>query len=38
MVGESESLFVRGDHFVAAFNNHEEHMAEIYEMYFSEEV
>ena len=36
MVGESESLFVRGDRFVAAFNNHADRVVEIYELFFSE--
>ena len=35
MVGESEHLFVRGDHFIAGFNNFEERTGEIYEMRFS---
>lgn len=36
MVGESENLFVWGDGFVGAFNNHETHTADIYIMKLSE--
>ena len=32
MVGESENLFVRGDHFIGAFNNNADNTADIYEM------
>ena len=36
MVGESENLFVRGDHFIGAFNNNESNTADIYEMILEE--
>ena len=36
MVGESENLFIRGDKFIVAINNHEEKCADIYEMTLSE--
>ncbi len=32
MVGESENLFVRGNKFIAAFNNHKDRTGDIYEM------
>ena len=36
MVGESENLFVRGDHFIGAFNNNVDNTADIYVMTLSE--